>query len=87
MNTSHTTAHQALQELVARGLTQTEISQLTGIPQPRICKWLNQGTPKSVDDGVRLLAVSRQLNSSAGPASTAPATNPTVVQTAQKEAA
>lgn len=41
-------------ELRNSGLTQTEIAQKTGIPQPRICRWESGDAPKSVDDALVL---------------------------------
>lgn len=46
-----TTLVKRLQEL---GLSQVEIQRETGIPQPRISKWLNGKTPKGADDSLLL---------------------------------
>lgn len=40
-----------------RGMTQTELSRLTGIPQPRLSRWENGDVPDSADDALKLAAL------------------------------
>jgi transcriptional regulator with XRE-family HTH domain len=44
-------------------LSQTEISRLTGIPQPRISRWEAGQVPRSVDDVLKLQALQQRLAS------------------------
>lgn len=44
-----------------RGMTQTEIARLTGIPQPRLSRWENGETPDSADDALKLKALADGL--------------------------
>lgn len=37
-----------------RGLSQTDISKRTGIPQPRISRWQSGEVPAGADDALRL---------------------------------
>ncbi len=39
-------------------LTQTEISRLTGIPQPRLSRWANGEVPDAADDALKLRSLS-----------------------------
>lgn len=43
-----------LKRLRERGLTQTEISRRTGIPQPRLSRWANGDVPDAADDSLKL---------------------------------
>ncbi len=36
-------------------MTQSEISRLTGIPQPRVCRWEHGDVASVADDALRLL--------------------------------
>ena len=36
------------------GLTQTEIARRTGIPQPRLSRWVNNEAPDTADDALKL---------------------------------
>lgn len=44
-----------------RGMTQTEIARLTGIPQPRLSRWESGETPDSADDALKLKALADGL--------------------------
>lgn len=55
-----------IQRLRAFGLTQTEISRRTGIPQPRLSKWGNGAVPNHVDDALRLAELLRKLEATEG---------------------
>jgi transcriptional regulator with XRE-family HTH domain len=50
-----------IRELIATGLTQTEIGRQTGIPQPRLSRWLAGDTPAGADDALRLHALRDSL--------------------------
>lgn len=50
-----------LEDLVAFGLTQTEIARRTGIPQPRLSRWINGEAPDSADDALTLLRLHEEL--------------------------
>lgn len=58
-----------LASLVALGLTQTEIARRTGIPQPRLSRWLNGEAPDSADDALTLHCLHAELT---GPQATEP---------------
>lgn len=51
-----TTTH-ILKRLRSAGLTQTEISRRTGIPQPRLSRWEAGEVPDAADDALRLAAL------------------------------
>ncbi len=51
-----------LQRLQESGLTQTEISQRTGIPQPRLSKWGAGNCPKSVNDALVLAKLDAEVS-------------------------
>lgn len=40
-----------------RGLSQTEISKRTGIPQPRLSRWESGEVPDAADDALKLAAL------------------------------
>lgn len=46
-----------INRLRAYGMTQTEISRRTGIPQPRLSRWQRGAVPESADDALRLAAL------------------------------
>lgn len=46
-----------IKRLRERGMTQTEISRRTGIPQPRLSRWESGDVPDSADDALRLAAL------------------------------
>ena len=50
-----------LRSLRALGLSQTEISRRTGIPQPRLSRWENSDAPDSADDALRLHELHAQM--------------------------
>jgi len=50
---------QILKELRSRGMSQSELSRLTGIPQPRISRWESGDVPDSANDSLALLAILR----------------------------
>jgi transcriptional regulator with XRE-family HTH domain len=56
-----TTTTELLLAIRATGLTQTEISKRTGIPQPRISRWENGAAPDSADDALKLQQLHREL--------------------------
>lgn len=43
-----------LKRLRAAGLSQSEISRRTGIPQPRLSRWVNGEAPRGADDALKL---------------------------------
>jgi transcriptional regulator with XRE-family HTH domain len=46
-------------------LTQTEISRRTGIPQPTLSRWENDGVAEAADDALKLQELERQLTAPA----------------------
>lgn len=50
-----------LRRLRAAGLSQTEISKRTGIPQPRLSRWENGGAPDTADDALRLAQLAEAI--------------------------
>jgi transcriptional regulator with XRE-family HTH domain len=58
-------------ELIKRlrdsGLSQTEISKRTGIPQSRLSRWENGGVPDAADDALKLKALVEGLGFMAEP--------------------
>lgn len=55
------TVNDLIRKLRAAGLSQTEISRRTGIPQPRISRWEGGEAPEAADDALRLLALVREV--------------------------
>lgn len=51
-----------LRSLVDRGLTQSEISRRTGIPQPRLSKWLNGQVPRCAEDVFLLQSLADEVS-------------------------
>lgn len=51
--------------LRALGLSQTEISKRTGIPQPRLSRWENGEAPDSADDALKLHKLTHELEAAA----------------------
>jgi len=49
------------------GLSQTEISRRTGIPQPRLSKWEKGNAPTGADDALKLRALAAELEDAAAP--------------------
>jgi transcriptional regulator with XRE-family HTH domain len=49
-----------IKALRGAGLSQSEISRRTGIPQPRLSRWENGCAPESADDALKLLALWRK---------------------------
>lgn len=47
--------------LERHGYSQTKISALTGIPQPRLSKWASGESPRSADDALKLKALADKL--------------------------
>ena len=64
-----------------RGLSQSEISRRTGIPQPRLSRWENAAEGGAADDVLKLAALDAELASGSSAAFTASA-----VQTAHQDA-
>lgn len=56
----HTTTD-LIRRLRLRGLSQTEISRRTGIPQPRLSRWANGEVPDAADDSLKLQALDAEL--------------------------
>lgn len=46
-----------IKRLRERGMSQTEISRRTGIPQPRLSRWEAGEVPDSADDALKLAAL------------------------------
>ena len=46
-----------IKQLRSVGLSQSEISRRTGIPQPRLSKWENGSIPIGADDALKLKAL------------------------------
>ena len=69
---------QLVMRLRAAGMSQTEISKRTGIPQPRISRWAGGAVPAGADDALRLRALVDELDK----ATAAPATEATTPQEA-----
>lgn len=61
----HSTAD-LIKSLRAKGLTQSEISRRTRIPQPRISRWERGDAPESADDALRLHALEREVATQIG---------------------
>lgn len=62
-----------LRELLAiPHMSQSEIARRTGIPQPRLSKWLCGVAPRSADDALKLHALHVKLTTRAGRAARAP---------------
>lgn len=55
------TTSQTLNELSCAGLSQMEISRRTGIPQPRLSRWLKGDVPAGADDALKLAALLRAV--------------------------
>ena len=55
-----------IRALVRAGLSQSEISRRTGIPQPRLSRWQAGETPESADDALRLKALHDSLADTQG---------------------
>lgn len=51
-----------LQNIRAAGLSQTEISRRTGIPQPRLSRWEGGAVPDAADDALKLVALAEELH-------------------------
>jgi transcriptional regulator with XRE-family HTH domain len=50
-----------IKTLRARGWSQSRISRVTGIPQPRLSRWESGDVPDAADDALRLAALVSQL--------------------------
>jgi transcriptional regulator with XRE-family HTH domain len=50
-----------IKRLRKRGLSQTEIARLTGIPQPRLSRWESGEVPVGADDALKLFALVAEL--------------------------
>lgn len=50
-----------IRRLIEGGLTQTEISKRTGIPQPRLSRWVTNGAPVAAVDAVRLIVLEKEV--------------------------
>lgn len=61
--------------LRAAGLSQSEISRRTGIPQPRLSRWEQGKAPTGADDALKLLALQREVAPPGAPGGQAGATS------------
>lgn len=61
MSTDKHDTQTIVQTLRALGMSQSEISRQTGIPQPRISRWEAGEYPDSADDSLRLLDLMQRL--------------------------
>jgi transcriptional regulator with XRE-family HTH domain len=52
---------QIIKSLRQRGLSQSEISRRTGIPQPRVSRWEGGSAPDSADDALKLARLEADL--------------------------
>jgi transcriptional regulator with XRE-family HTH domain len=52
-------AAELIRELIAHGLSQSDIARATGIPQPRLSRWASDGAPIGADDALRLAQLHR----------------------------
>ena len=52
---------QLLKDLFDAGLTQSEISRKTQIPQPRISRWASGDVPAGADDSLKLQRLHSEL--------------------------
>lgn len=50
-----------LRRIRACGLSQTEISKRTGIPQPRLSRWEGGASPAGADDALKLVRLEAAL--------------------------
>jgi|GEM_PF-1810782 len=55
------TTTELIRGLRAQGLSQSEISRRTNIPQPRISRWERGEAPDSADDALKLAALHKEL--------------------------
>ncbi len=55
------TTESVLRSIRAAGLTQVQIAERTGIPQPRLSRWENGEAPRGADDVLRLLKLRDEL--------------------------
>jgi len=51
-----------IKSLRAAGLSQSEISRRTGIPQPRLSRWQAGETPDAADDALKIKALCDSLS-------------------------
>lgn len=58
-----------LKRLRARGLSQSEISRRTSIPQPRLSRWESGDVATGADDALKLQELERELGPEQGAAS------------------
>ncbi|NYT76626.1 helix-turn-helix transcriptional regulator [Alcaligenaceae bacterium] len=61
------TATDILMGLRAAGLTQSEIARLTGIPQPRISRWVNGNPAAGANDALRLVELYESVTATPHP--------------------
>jgi transcriptional regulator with XRE-family HTH domain len=54
------------------GMSQTDISKRTGIPQPRLSRWEGGEVPDAADDSLKLAALVRELQEAAAHGDPAP---------------
>lgn len=50
-----------IKRLRAAGLSQSEISRRTGIPQPRLSRWEAGEVPEAADDALKLAKLNRTI--------------------------
>jgi len=56
------TTQKLIETLCALGLSQTEITRRTGIPQPRLSRWKSGEVPEAADDSLKLQALAAELS-------------------------
>lgn len=64
------TTQALVRELRALGLSQTEISRRTGIPQSRLSRWEAGVVPTGADDALSLQRLHAELSAGAPPVAT-----------------
>ena len=57
-----------IKRLRASGLSQSEISRRTGIPQPRLSRWEGGEVPDAADDALKLQKLAAKVKPSKRPA-------------------
>ena len=63
---------EVIKRLRGRGLSQSEISRRTGIPQPRLSRWEGGEVPDAADDALKLRALDESLPPEPAQAPSAP---------------
>jgi transcriptional regulator with XRE-family HTH domain len=66
MSPSPSRISEFIHELMASGLSQSEIGRRAGIPQPRISRWASGDVPVGADDALRLQELRNSVVATAG---------------------